>query len=347
MASTTDRTPTGSPAHRLAWLLVGVLLGLSLLVWLPRGRSEAVAPGSAATAATTTTTAADGATAVEAAAPELRAATAALAPSRVLPMNRANRAIELGLDLHALAVELLPRAEAGDAEAQYSLMRIVETCEHELARFGDEAALAARRDELMERAAGIHGPAAAALDEERYRMCDGFRRDDLARLGERDAWLLRAAEQGHPLASVALAVELDRGSPDGVPLTDAERVARQRQLFLVGLGSGRPEALLEGFAFDPGDAQADDGWAPSPQGVAWLLLACARGLECSRAARWRRELEAFGGLPPYEDWAEALLFDLPSYQREAAMEHARAIAAALDRGDIEAALPGALREGAP
>ena len=344
MAATTDSTPTGSPARRLAWLLIGVLLGLSLLMWLPRGRPAASAPGATAPASTA---AAAGASTLDAAAPERRAVAAALAPPRILPMNRTNRAIELGEDLHALAVALLSAAEAGDAEAQYSLHRIIDACEYELARFRDEAALAARRDELMERTGGIHGPAAAALDEERYRMCDGFRRDDLARFGERDAWLLRAAEQGHPLASVALAVELDRGSPDGVPLSDAERVARQRELFLVGLRSGRPEALWEGFAFDAGDLSFEERWSPSPEGVAWLLLACARGFECSRAARWRREFEAIGGLPPYEDWAEAILFDLPLHSREAALARARELAAALDRGDAEAILPSALREDAP
>lgn len=335
---------SSSPARRLAWLLVGALIGLSLLMWLPRG------PRAASTAEIAPTSRPDD-RAVPAGVstlPDQQALTSALAPRTKLPMNRANRAIQLGLDLHALADELLPTAEGGDAEARYSLSQIIETCGYELTRYADEAALAARREELLERAAGIHGHAAVALDEERYRMCDGFRRDPLARFGERAEWLQRAVEAGHPLASVTQAIELDRGPAPGEPLlTDAERLARQRELFLVGLESGRPEALWEGFVFEAGDAPTQTSWSPAPEGVAWLLLACARGLECSRNARWRREWEMLAGMPPYDDWSEALLFDLPPYQRETALARARELAAALDRGDAESILPATLQAPLP
>lgn len=343
---------TGSvPARRLAWLLIGVLLGLGLLLWLPPGPADQApvpAPSRASSAEGTTPAPVDPAA--------VRAAVEILGPAQaaVRPMNPAARAIELGEDLHALALELLAAAEDGEPEAQYSLYRIVDACEHELARFADAEALAARRAELMSRAAGIHGPAAAALDEERFRMCDGFRRDPLERFGAALAWLTAAADAGHPLASATLATEMDRHGDLGLalgagraPVDDAERRDRQRALFLTGIASGRPEALWEGFAFDAGEFPLIDQWSPAPEGVAWLLLACARGHECSRAARWRRELEAIGGLPPYEDWAEALLFDLPPYQRERALERARELAAALDRGDAAAVLPTALRGDAP
>jgi len=339
MADPTETT--SSPARRLAWLLIGVLVGLSLLMVLPHGSRPKSTPPADGTAASV---AARPSLPVDAGTPAAPEVVAALAARSVRPMNRANLAIDRGEDLHALAVQILERAESGHAEAQYSLYRIIDTCAYELTRFKDEAELAERRTELMERPSGYRGPAAAALEVEQYRMCDGFRADPIERFGDADDWLLRAVDAGHPLASVALAVELDRSSPDGAPLSDAERIARQRELFLIGLRSGRPEALWEGFAFDAGDPlKSEDRWSPAPEGMAWLLLACARGLECSRAARWRRELEAVEGIPPYEDWAEALMFDLPLHQRETALARARELAAALDRDDTESMLPAALR----
>jgi len=329
-----DPTPSpdrdGRPARRLAWLLVGVLVGLSLLIGLPRG---VPAPPAGPTAVPAAAPVADGGPEARSpATPTAPDLAEALAPPQARPMSRAARAIERGEDLHALASALLATAEGGEPEAQYGLARIVEVCAYELARFADAAALSARRDELLSRAVGIHGPAAVALDEERFRMCDGFRRDPLARFGDPLEWLQRAADSSHPLASATLASELERSAvpPGSEPLDDAARVARQRELFLVALRSARPEALWAGFLFDAGESGLIDQWAPAPEGVAWLLLACARGYECSRAARWRRELEAFGGLPPYEDWAEALLFELPPWQREAALARARELAAALD-----------------
>lgn len=346
------RMSASSPsARRLAWLLVGALVGLSTLLLLPRGRPAPAtdAPREAANRTEDWGGSEDADAVTPSPAPGDAPRVAPAAPVRPSSMNRANRAVELGEDLHALATALLPAAEAGDAEAQYSLSRIIDTCAYELTRFPDKAALDRRREELLTRVVGLQGPAVAALDTERFEMCDGFREDPIERFGTRDDWFKRALAQGHPLAGIDALVN---------PNMDPERVARPgdqtelpksmaRARFIAGIRSGRPEALWASFALDSGELSIGGMWTASADAVAWLLVACRRGYACDRNARWRREGEAFGGQPVYQDPVDALLFDLPLNERDAARVRADEIAAALERGDIDAIMPDMLKDAPP
>lgn len=312
--------------HRLAWLLVGVLFGLALLLAIPDRKPEAPA-GPRSSAASTEPAAA---VAPEVAAPADPASRQALRDTPTL--NAAELALQRGDDLHALASELLPEAEAGDTEAQYSLALITRNCLFELKRYADRAAF----EEFLEtvpRRSGIDPEQYAAFQRRSFEACDGFRADPIHRYIADPDWSERAADAGHPLA----ALDRELRVPGGVEARDP---AALRSAARAALASRRPEAfmlLLELEFPDDADDQARDA---TPNAIAWWLLACQRGYPCGPEARWRHERRAFRGGPGGDlDWEDALLFDLPAHEREQARDRAAELGRALDADELDAALP--------
>lgn len=326
-------------ARRLAWSFVGVLGGLSLILALPeRGdapASTAVTPGTggagpqAGSASARTGPAADGAERPDPS-----------APTAAPVLSAAMLALQLDGDLHALARELLPRAEAGDAEAQYSLALIVRECGFEVHRHADRAALDAFIESVPRRS-GFDPEAYGALQRSRFEACDGFRADPIEAYGADGQWFARAATAGHPLARLEreLRAPLEGRMREAAALRDAARAA---------LASRRPEAflLLLELEFPEGDEPVARDAAPSA--AAWWLLACARGFPCGQGALWRREAIALrGGQRAMLDWEDALLFDLAGHERELARERASELGRALDAGELEAILPLSVRQPEP
>ena len=316
---------SSSTIRRLAWLLVGVLGGLAMVLVLPERTPPSVVPVVAP--------------AEDAAAAELRPA--ALAPvdtavapsmSAAIPLNAAERALQLDDDLHALALALLPLATAGDAESQYSLALIVRECHFELKRHADRAELDAFL-ETVPRRTGIDPVEYATLQRRRFEACDGFRADPIEAYGTDAELFTRAAAAGQPLAALELELRAPlRGAPrDATALNDAARAA---------LASRRPEAFLLLLELEFPDEDGPEARDATPNAVAWWLLACQRGYPCGPEARWRREQIAFrGGQRADLDWDDALLFDLPAHEREQARERAVELGRALDAGEVETILP--------
>lgn len=324
-------------ARRIAWSFIGVLLGLGLVLTLPERPAPSAAnlaePGVVTRVTSAPATAAD----TRHESPVGSVISATTEPGAV---SAATLALEQGGDLHALARQLLARAEAGDAEAQYSLAIITRECAFELKRYADRAEFEAFL-ETVPRRTGIDPEHYTALQRSRFEACDGFRSDPLADFVTDPDWLSRAATAGHPLA--ALEHEL-RLSPPGVERDPASLPA----VALAALASRRPEAymlLLElEFPDEDGPAARD----ATPNAVAWWLLACERGYPCGPEARWRREQLAFrGGQRAELGWDDALLFDLPAHEREQARERAEELGRALDAGEVETLLPLVLREPRP
>lgn len=334
-----QRTPHGGPARRLAWLLIGVLLGLALLLWLPHGPRGAAEPPRLADREPATALTAPSPTAPR---HELDRPTATVgARDRApipLPMNRGTRAAMLDEDLHALAVQLLPLAAAGDAEAEYSLVEVLGACRDDLGRFADRAALDAHLLTLSQRR-GIEPGRVADLNRRRFEACAGFRAAGIEPFGDRTEWLQRAAESGHPLARLAM-LEHPDSTRDLAP-DDLRRI--RHDVVRAGLASGRPEALFETLAYEFSDTPGEDTTAV-PYAVAWWLVACARGLECGPDSREWRERQAYGGMPQYEAWEDMVLYDVDASDREAARERAREILRALDAGEIDSVIPARLGE---
>ncbi len=315
-------------ARRIAWLLVGVLGGLALVLAFPPSpkRTPPLTTALGATPAESRT----GAAPVRSDPTEHPPAAASATTSHAV--NAAERALQLDGDLHALARSLLSQAEAGDAEALYALGLIVRECHFELARHGDRAAL----DGFLEgvpRRSGIDPEQYAALQRSRFEACDGFRTDPIDAYGTDAELFARAATAGQPMAALELELRAPlRGAPlDPEALRNAARAA---------LASRRPEAFLLLLELEFPDEDGPEARDATPNAVAWWLLACARGYPCGPEARWRREQIAFrGGQRADLDWDDALLFDLPAHQREQARERAVELGRALDAGEVETILP--------
>lgn len=327
--------PAGS-ARRLAWLLIGILIGSALFLALPEpARRAATTPIAAlvqpAARSTEPVRSDDAEALADDAAPDASSAPA---------VSAATLAIEFGGDLHPLAQRLLPQALAGDAEAQHQLATVVAVCDAELKRF-------AGRAELDEFLAGV--PARQGIDPERYaelqrdrfEACDGFRAEGLERFGGAADWTARAAAAGHPLATLEQEM---RGNALGF---EAD-LAAQRRAALAALESRRPEAFMQLLELEFPDGDGPDARDATPNAVAWWLMACTRGYPCGAEARWRREQVAFrGGQRAELGWEEALLFDLDKHQRVQAQERAAELGRLLDAGDHEAMLPLTLRDAPP
>lgn len=325
---------TPAVARRIAWSLVGVLLGLALVLALPSRPAAQRAPAAAVDSASS------GAAIVERtpAAPELDA----MAPSDAAQaaVGAATLALELNGDLHALARTLLPRAEAGDNEAQHGLALLLRACDRELKRHADRAALDAFL-ETVPRRSGVDPGNYAALQRDQFDACDGFRDDPLDRYAAEPDWLARAATAGHPLALLAreLRAPGEAAARDPVML---------REVALAALASQRPEGFMLLLELEFPEADGPEARDATPNALAWWLLACARGYPCGAEAHWRREQDAFRGSQRAAlGWDDALLFDLPAHEREQARERAAELGRLLDAGEVEALLPLALREPLP
>jgi hypothetical protein len=313
--------------RRLAWLLVGVLFGLALLLAIPDRKPEGP-PREQTPSAPAVGAAAGSAAAV--------APTAAANEARdergTADANAAVHALQQGHDLHALALELLPRAEADDAEAQYSLALITSHCLFELKRYADRAAF----EEFLEtvpRRSGIDPEQYATFQRRSFEACDGFRADPIHRYIADPDWSARAADAGHPLA----ALERELRVPGGVEARDP---AALRSAARAALASGRPEAFMLLLELEFPDDADDEARDATPNAIAWWLLACQRGYPCGPEARWRHERRAFRSGPSGDlDWEDALLFDLPAHEREQARDRAAELGRALDEGELDAVLP--------
>jgi len=322
---------TPAVARRIAWLFVGVLAGLAFVFVLPTRSVTPRTPGTAVAPAPS-----DPAAAADAATPS---AQAALGPSGAArpAVGRATLALELNGDLHALARELLPRAEAGDGEAQYGLALVLRACDLELKRHADRAAL----DDFLEsvpRRSGVDPGNYAALQRDQFDACDGFRDDPLNRYAAEPDWLSRAAAAGHPLA----VLERELRAPGDHAARDPEAL---RDAALATIASHRPEGFLQLMELEFPDTDGPEARDATPNAVAWRLLACARGYPCGPDAHWHREQDAFRGSQRAElGWDDALLFDLPAHEREQARERAAELGRLLDAGADDELLPLALHE---
>ena len=201
------------------------------------------------------------------------------APPRLEPLRRA---FLDSTSLVQFALDILPRASDGDGASQYFIYLALDQCRSYLRSDLDLAS------ENLERMASI----ADLTTEERitwqseYARCRGFSMTDWSALGDAlgddrpgaeieyaSVWFERAALSGYP---PALAEQALRPGPYG---TD-DRMALLREALP---GAGAEVAWLL-FAHS-GDAQSGEINVPA---LAWLIVACRAGQDCSEDARWYR-----------------------------------------------------------
>jgi hypothetical protein len=194
-------------------------------------------------------------------------------------------------DYWAYAKKILPAARAGDPDAQFYLSRLLERCEEGNRMYFQKRGKALTLDEGLQFAVQRHLPmemAQAVFDK-----CHEFQDHDLSDLGSAGDWLAKATAAGQPLAEATTASKIftqelmqNFARARGVPEinTQPESGADPRALLRAAVASGDPEVL-----FEIGDMQSmldPAGIDNGTKRLAWWLVACERGLDCSTNAEW-------------------------------------------------------------
>lgn len=253
------------------------------------------------------------------------AAAATPAPDQVIaalgtaPPRVRDRARERYLgadDLYALLHEMLPDAAAGERASQYHVYLTLGQCQTWL-RMDPAEAQALNERVLL---AMNDRPAEERLQwQAEYQRCRGFAGGDLAPLRQAmgadtpgseveyaSIWFQRAAAAGYPPALAEAALRINLLQPE-------ERTAMLQE----AVQGGDPDVFWQLFLNSPGEG----GDPVSPAGMAWLILACRSGQDCSAGAEWFRGavcLQDGAGCTPGETAVEHYWYSLPEADREAA-----------------------------
>jgi hypothetical protein len=188
------------------------------------------------------------------------------------------------------AQRVLPAAKAGNADAQFYLSRVLERCDYDNRMYFQRRGQRLTLDEGLQLAVKRH--LSIEVAQSVFERCHPFQEHDSADLGSPAEWLAKATAAGQPLAEATTALKLlaqtalqDLASTNGVPYVGtAPASSDPRALLRAAVVSGEPEVL-----FSIGDAQGlldpMNSDARSDR-LAWFLVACQRGLDCSENADW-------------------------------------------------------------
>lgn len=207
-------------------------------------------------------------------------------PSR---LDGLRRAFLDSSNLMQFAMDRLPRAAAGDGASAYYLYLALDQCRSFLR--GDATAANASFERVLS--------LADLTDEERvawqsdFERCRGFTVADWSALGDAlgedrpgaeiewaSVWFERAAQAGYAPALVEQALRPS-------PYSALERAAMLHDAF----PSAGAEAYWLLFAHS-GEVDGGDVGAPA---LAWLIVACRAGQDCSEEARWYRGVACMQG----------------------------------------------------
>jgi hypothetical protein len=212
--------------------------------------------------------------------------------------------------------ELLPGAEAGERVSQFYLYLTVGTCQMYLRLDADEASALAERMMLL---LNDRPPEERVQWQNEHRRCRGFAGGDLqplkAAMGAdlpgaeseyASIWFQRAADAGYAPALAEGALRINT-------MNERERIAMLEE----AIANGDAEVYWMLFYHSPGDAPG----TVTPAGVAWLLLACRAGFDCTRSAEWFRGAACFlegEDCAAGESALEHYWYRLPAHEREGA-----------------------------
>lgn len=249
------------------------------------------------------------------------------AAPRPAPMRRA---FQDAPNLMQFALERLPKAAAGDGASQYYIYLALDQCRSYL-RLDFEGASA-----NLERLTGVSdlNPEELIAWRSDLERCRGFAVADWSVIGEAlgedkpgaevevgSVWFERAAGSGY---GAALAEQALRPGP-----FDGETRAQVLREVLPGAGT---EVYWLMFAHS-GDAASGEISVPS---LAWLIVACRAGHDCTEDARWYRNFvctNAEQRCLPGQSALQYYWFSASSDQREWAWNQAWRIEAGLETGN--------------
>jgi hypothetical protein len=192
-------------------------------------------------------------------------------------------------DWYALSKELLPRAQAGDPEAQYVLFRANRLCTLGLTDYF-------KKNDTLEKArqtAMQYGGRSLGEVEARYERCHGFYTDD-AGLGDTWDWLKKATEAGYAPAQTQTARErllqdqlkafVRAGATPADPAAYLPPIggdANPRDLLTAAVQSADPEVLAEIGSLQHMLNPQQSREMVQISSAAWMYVACERGADCS------------------------------------------------------------------
>lgn len=251
------------------------------------------------------------------------------APPRLDPQRRAFLEAP---NLTQFALDRLPRAIAGDGASQYFIYLALDQCRAYLRRDIESARV---NLETMLNVPDLSGEERAAWRAE-YERCRGFGLGGWDAIGQAlgledpgseaeyaSLWFERATLARYPTALAELAL---RPNPYGV----AEREA----MLLEALPQAGADVYWLMFAHS---ADIPSGETSVPA-LAWLIVACRSGQDCSEDARWYRSIACLreeGGCANGRTALEHYWFSASASQRDAAWTQAMAIEGALETGQWE------------
>ncbi len=232
-------------------------------------------------------------------------------------------------NLTQFAMDQLPRAVAGDGASQYFIYLALEQCRGYLRRDLESARV---NLENMLNVQDLAGEERVAWRAE-YERCRGFGLGGWDAIGQAigmedpgaeaeyaSLWFERATQSGYPTAIAELAL---RPSPIGA----ADRDAMLRE----ALSQGGPDVYWLLFAHS-GEVPVGEVGVPA---LAWLIVACRAGQDCTEQARWYRGfacLQGEGSCVQGQSALEHYWFSASPRQRDEAWVLAARIEVALGSG---------------
>ncbi len=221
-------------------------------------------------------------------------------PSTLRPINY-SVSLASSRDYWNYALAILPAANAGNADAQFYLWKVIDFCGHPYNRWFEDASKPGRLmtlDDAMQEAASQN----AALDivQVMWDRCHRLRELDSGILGNKMDWLSQATKAGQPIAQATTA-RLRMLQDQAKQLVNAGATSTQktaqppiagaldpRQLLRDAVASKDPAVLYEIASVQALLHRTDSRAQNGINYVAWLYVACQRGLDCSSNADWVR-----------------------------------------------------------
>lgn len=226
-------------------------------------------------------------------------------------------------DLYAFMQRLLPDAETGERVSQFYLYLTLDQCQMYLRL---DAAEAQAVEERMMLLLNDQPAEERLLWQAEHRRCRGFAGGDIAPLRAAmgnelpgaeseyaSIWFQRSAQAGYAPALAEGALRINT-------LAVGERIAMLEE----ALVNGDAEVYWMLFYHSPGEAPG----GVTRSGMAWLLLACRAGYDCTRGAEWFRGAACFQegeNCAPGESALEHYWYRLPAHEREHAWRLAERI----------------------
>lgn len=213
------------------------------------------------------------------------------APIRPAPRDY-RKEFQAAQDYWAYAQQLLPRAKAGDADAQFYLAKILEFCDSANKAFFEHLRQPITLDEALQKATKQNR--SVELTQTIYTRCHGFQTQDGSSLGSALEWLNRATDAGQPAASATIATDIltrqylesfqrAGGTPELGP--EVRPGADPDALLLAAAQSLDPEALYT-IGLAQGTRQRMAHSQDATEQYAWMLVGCQRGYPCNGHFDW-------------------------------------------------------------